>query len=892
MRKHFPAQFCGRRTALGIRRWFVFCLILAIHAPVFQAHLSAEVITLKNGMRIEGSVGKLGSLDGNVLQGNAVGEVATKEIVIIDDDLRRVFVGQRNVLTFGDSQLSSFERIKLQQAVASAGPGIASVGPIVQVKPFDKFGRRTFTMAGAKGNIDVIQGITEITPRYTKVEALTRGSYQYVWSMRIATSSIPRETLSEILMHRIDPKNSEQRLSIVRLYLQAQRIQDARTELEGVIRDFPKLANLQNLVTDLQQNGRNMLLKEIALRADAGQHRLAISMLSDFPTAKEGQPDVLNLEASDKLKEYDGIKTKGEHVLALLKEHLGQIENEVNRNRATPLCDEIATELNIHSLERMADYLRFENDAKYSAEQKLSLALSGWLLGSGNGIDNLAVTLSLAQVRDLVRDFLLAKRKPERDAALTKLNSLEGSTPEYVAKIIAHMKPPLATYPQLKLNIPEVPVAVPVVKEPEVTKPAVPAAAAAQPAPVPPLPAAVAPRKLQPGGGLLDNKLPAIVPPAEVIKVNKAVLPQPVDNRDGSPAGDVLVYEGVSGLLKLQTPGIPEDPIINYYVQLPPEYDPYRRYPVVVTLNGAGTTALQQVDWWAGPHSTKAGMRYGQATRHGYIVIAPIWTREHQREYEFTAREHAAVLYSLRDACRRFSIDTDKVFLSGHSMGADASWDIGLAHPDLWAGVVPIVARADKYISRYGENGRNLPMYFVCGEKDGDKWFVNAPDWEKYLKYVGYDTMVIQFQGRGHEHFHDEIQNIFEWMNLHKRDFYPKKFEANVLRSWDRFFWFVEVDQMAEKSTVDPLQWPPGRGVLATKIEGAILPNNGVSADTSAGKITVWLSPDMINFAAKPFVILKKGNRKLNVQPELSVLLDDVRTRGDRQHPFWAKVSN
>lgn len=879
MRNHLGAQNFARRTA----QWFVLCLAFIFCVPV-----AAEVVTLKNGMRLEGSVGKLGSLDGNVLQGNTVGEVATKEIVIIDDDLRRVFVGQRNVQTFGDSQLSSFERIKLQQAVASAGPGIASVGPIVRVERFDKYGRRIFTMAGAKGNIDVIQGITEITPRYTKVEALTRGSYQYVWSMRIATSSIPRDTLSEILMHRIDPKNPEQRLSIVRLYLQAQRIQDARTELEGVIRDFPKLANLQDLVTQLQQNGRNMLLKEIALRADAGQHRLAISMLSDFPTGKDGQPDVLNLEASDKLKEYDAIKLKGEHVLSLLKEHLGQLENEVNRNRATPLCAEIANEINIHSLDRMADYLRFENDPKYSADQKLSLAISGWLLGSGNGIDNLAVTLSLGQVRNLVREFLLAKRKPEQDAALAKINSLEGSTPEYVAKIIAHMKPPLATYPHLKTDDADMPAAVPVAQEPAAAKPAlVPGQVAA-----PVAPAVVAPRKLQPGGGLLDNRLPAIVPPAEVIKVNKAVLPLPVDNRDGSPIGSLPVHAGVAGLLKLQTPGIPEDPIINYYVQLPPEYDPYRRYPVIVTLNGAGTTALQQVDWWAGPHSPKAGMRYGQATRHGYIVIAPVWTREHQREYEFTAREHAAVLYSLRDACRRFSIDTDKVFLSGHSMGADASWDVGLAHPDLWAGVIPIVARSDKYISRYSENGRNLPMYFVCGEKDGDKWFVNASDWEKYLKYVGYDTMIVQFQGRGHEHFHDEIQNIFEWMNLHKRDFFPKKFEANVLRSWDRYFWFVEVDQMAERSTVDPLQWPPGRGVLATKIEGAILPNNGVSADTSAAKITVWLSPEMINFNAKPFVILKKANRKMNIQPDLSVLLEDVRTRSDRQHPFWAKVSN
>ena len=29
-------------------------------------------------------------------------------------------------------------------------------------------------------------------------------------------------------------------------------------------------------------------------------------------------------------------------------------------------------------------------------------------------------------------------------------------------------------------------------------------------------------------------------------------------------------------------------------------------------------------------------------------VIAPEWTKPHQREYEYTAREHAAVLYTLR----------------------------------------------------------------------------------------------------------------------------------------------------------------------------------------------------------------------------------------------------
>ena len=108
--------------------------------------------------------------------------------------------------------------------------------------------------------------------------------------------------------------------------------------------------------------------------------------------------------------------------------------------------------------------------------------------------------------------------------------------------------------------------------------------------------------------------------------------------------------------------------------------DWHRRYPAIVTLHGATKTPEQQIDWWA-----------GQASRYGYIIIAPQWAAEHQTQYQCSLREHTVVLDCLRAAFQRFSIDTDRVFLSGYSMGGDAAWDIGLAHPDLWAGVIPIV---------------------------------------------------------------------------------------------------------------------------------------------------------------------------------------------------------
>jgi hypothetical protein len=58
--------------------------------------------------------------------------------------------------------------------------------------------------------------------------------------------------------------------------------------------------------------------------------------------------------------------------------------------------------------------------------------------------------------------------------------------------------------------------------------------------------------------------------------------------------------------------------------------------------------------------------------------------------------------------------------------------------------------------------------------------------------------------------------------------------------------------------------------------------------------VTVWLSPDLVDFG-QPLVV-EVNNRTISprdrmVRPDVGVLLEDVRTRADRQHPFWAKLS-
>ncbi|NDC64651.1 MAG: hypothetical protein EBZ59_11850 [Planctomycetia bacterium] len=311
----------------------------------------------------------------------------------------------------------------------------------------------------------------------------------------------------------------------------------------------------------------------------------------------------------------------------------------------------------------------------------------------------------------------------------------------------------------------------------------------------------------------------------------------------------------------------------------------------MVTLHGAGSDPLRQLEWWAGPPDAD-GVRQGQAGRQGVVIVAPAWTRPGQSACEYSAREHAVVLAALRAAQRRFAIDADRVFLSGHALGADAAWDVALAHPDLWAGAVLVTPTADRYVTHYWPNARTLPIYLVGGELDGACLKRNAIDLDRYLA-KGFDATYVEYRGRGHEHFSDEILRIFDWLGRKRRKFFPAEIDAVSMRPWDRFFWWLEMEAAPPRTVVLPTDWPPPPNTRPCAVEGKTTAANGISAHCGADRVRVWLSPEFVDFT-RPVTVTLDG-RSLHKGPlaaDLEVLLEDLRLRCDRQHPFHAVVES
>ncbi|HEX6961294.1 MAG TPA: peptidase, partial [Lacipirellula sp.] len=678
------------------------------------------------------------------------------------------------------------------------------VGPSLGITPFDEYGRRLYEMQLNDGPLAVVQGITELTPRYARVEALNGPERSIQWEMMLATSSIPPDTLAKIIATAIPQDDWQARLQAVRFYAQAERYPEARRELERIIEEFPDKKDLESMVGELRRSGARQLFRELSLRRSAGQHKLVGMLLKNFP-AEEVSGETL-VQVRELIAEYEQHNHRIEQIRKVLQATVAAISDPDHRGLAAPIAEEVVKELSHNNVDRLVPFVQLIEDPSLTAEEKTSLALTGWLLGQEEAKRELPVAISLIKVRDAVLRYLREPLASERQPLLESIQSMEGATVDQLAKLIANMKPPWH------------------------------------------------------------------------------------EEAFTAPQG---------ALLQLTAPGQTQDGDFTYLVQLPPEYDPYKRYPTLVVLNGAYNSPEQELDFWAGTPTTledgKAIIRRGHAMRHGYITIAVDWHKPHQYQYEYSSREHLAVLTCLRDACRRFSIDTDRVFLSGHDIGGEAAWDMAQAHPDLWAGGIPFVPRFEgeqKYIAHYWENAEYVPMYYVAGELDGRTIAQNALVWNKYLRLGRYDVTLVEYQGRGHEPFHDEILLLFEWMALKKRSGPPQEFACYTLRPWDNFFWWLECAEFPEKFMVYPTDWSRGR-ITPAQIEGKLQNDNRMSADTPAGRTIIWLGPEFVDFS-KPIRMTFNNRRlpseKTSVKPDPLVLLEDVRTRADRQRPFWAKI--
>lgn len=749
-----------------------------------------DELHLKNGIVLKGVVVPISGLNARTTAQNNNTDVPVAMLWMVDDGVRRYFVPRRTAPdAIPEDQLSQLVTFTLEHQ-RRGGRGIpTTIGGFDQTE-FDQYGRRMVTLQTSRGPEHIQQAIVEIKPTGLKVDATT-----HEWTMGLDLSAIDSDRLRDIIGGAIDPTSLADRRGVVIFFIQAQMYKQAQEELAEIASDFPDQAAWAN-ETELELAHLRALaaLNEIRSRQDAGQHQLAYVVAQKFP-ADRVSADVLR-EAQDVATGYDQSRERAGRAGMLLD----LLQAELPPERAEQLASlraAVLAELHPENLERLDPFLRSEHDESLKPEEKLALAYSGWVVGSGNAVTNLDDALRLWQIRFLVLEYLRTNDNPaRRQSILDELSHTEGATVPRVSEMIALLPPPsLAQIPQ-----------------------------------------------------------PGAATPLDVTDEWNQTEQQ-------------------------------------YVVLLPPEYSPQHRYPLLIVLHAAGSTPEQELTWWAG-----TAERQGPAQRYGYVTIAPRYAGEQQKAYNYSADAHTAVLECLRDARKRFRIDSDRIYLAGHGMGGDACFDMGMSLPGVFAGVVPMTGVSDRFCMYYRENAPDLAWYVVTGERDGDELGLSLDRNARDLNHMmtrGHDVIYCEYKARGIEPYFEETPRLFAWMGLQRRAPLPREWDVKILRPTDNDFYWLHLDGMPDK-LASPIVWEPPRLRRVPRpleVSGKMTAGNAVFLEHSASQATVWLSPDLVKFDER-LKIHQKGGQAFNsfVTPSLADLLEDLRVRGDRERLYWAKV--
>jgi len=375
------------------------------------------------------------------------------------------------------------------------------------------------------------------------------------------------------------------------------------------------------------------------------------------------------------------------------------------------------------------------------------------------------------------------------------------------------------------------------------------------------------------------------------------LLPPPTPESLTSPQGKLVpnaeiggverVYRRNTGPLSGTAAGY------DYFLRLPAEYHHGRAYPVIFALNSPHIAAEVMVAQLA-----------ECADRFGYVIAAPVWCGEFkQKVYDYSGQDHIWVTAVQRDLLRRFQIDPDKVFLFGFGEGGNFALDIGLARPDLFAGVIAMGPNPPMNIyTEYWKNNQKLPTYIILGEMAGT--FGNMRRiYEKWMP-KGFPALLTVYKGRGLEWFRPEVARTFDWMSRKTRVRGTASLRLNnpgfepwqVLRESDTRFYWVGVGDGGLRQGNLVADWQKGNPITPAQFRADLGRGGVITIDQARGikKFVIWLERDLIDWS-KELRITINGSQPLNfrpkkLEPDLSVMFDELYKTGDRKMLFLGKL--
>lgn len=247
------------------------------------------------------------------------------------------------------------------------------------------------------------------------------------------------------------------------------------------------------------------------------------------------------------------------------------------------------------------------------------------------------------------------------------------------------------------------------------------------------------------------------------------------------------------------------------WVHVPPAYDPARQHQLFMYYKCGGGIHFKDGRVEGGYRPT-VDMANRSDTFHAWSSLST--------QVKGRMGAHIELAEATAALAKDFSVDLDRVFLTGWSDGGFTAIWLGARYPHLVAGIVPNCANW-QYTNVEVPCLANLPTLVVDGWGDGGYNKSQFVRWQT-LTSLGVDTSAVWGQhGHSYQPYEDEEEFLYllDWARSKRRNLYPKRVRyATWNLAWPRAYW-VSIDRVESP-------W------LACSIDAAVTDNNRIDVAT------------------------------------------------------------
>lgn len=200
---------------------------------------------------------------------------------------------------------------------------------------------------------------------------------------------------------------------------------------------------------------------------------------------------------------------------------------------------------------------------------------------------------------------------------------------------------------------------------------------------------------------------------------------------------------------------------LNYLLFLPKSYgkNPQQKWPLILFLHGAGERGddIELVKIHGIPKIVE------QQEDFPFIAVSPQCPKA-----SWWTAELEALNALLDEVVAKYTVDTDRLYLTGLSMGGYGAWYLATMYPERFAAIAPICGGGDPekaYVLK------NVPAWVFHGGKDT---VVSPEESEKMvnaLKSCSSDVQFTLYPEAGHDSWTETYDNpeLYKWFLKHKR---------------------------------------------------------------------------------------------------------------------------